>query len=86
MQLLLLFVAAVVAIAVLVLAQPTARNIATAQLGALGCVLAGACALLWHEYAAAVGISVLALALLWVFWRTLTWPIRYVASVFRDTK
>ena len=86
MELLLLFATTTVAIAALVLVQPTARNIATAQLGVLGCVLAGACALLWHEYAAAVGILVLALALLWVLGRALTWPIHHIASVFRHTK
>ena len=86
MNLLLLFVLGTVAIVVLVLAQPTARNIATAKLGALGCVLATACALLQPEYAAAVGVTVLACALVWVAWRALTWPLRYVASVFRSAE
>lgn len=84
MNLLLLFVLCVVAIAVLVLAQPTVRNVAAAKMGALGCVLVTACALLRPEYAAAAGVTVLACALVWMAWRALTWPIRYVASVFRS--
>ena len=84
MNLPLLFVLGTVAIAVLVLAQPTARNVAAATLGTLGCVLVTACALLRPECAAAAGVTVMACALAWVAWRALTWPIRYVAAVIRS--
>jgi chromate transport protein ChrA len=82
MSLLLMSVFGVVAIAVLAMAQPDARNLASIKIGAVGLVLAVVCATFWHEHVVAVVVGFMFFALLFVLWRGITWPIRYIASVF----
>ena len=62
MSLLLLSVFGVVAIAVLAMAQPDARNLASIKIGAVGLVLAVVCATFWHEHVVAVVAFGLAVA------------------------
>lgn len=82
MKLLLLSILGGVAIAVLALAQPTSRDLAAIKIGAVTCVAVVVGALQWPEHAAAIGVGVITAALIGALWHGVTWPIRYIASVF----
>lgn len=78
----LLLVLGVIGIAVLAMAYPTAHNLTTIKIGAVACVISVVGALAWPEHFAMMGIGVMLFAALAVLWHGVTWPIRYIASVF----
>ncbi|WP_054256697.1 hypothetical protein [Paenacidovorax caeni] len=79
MNLLLLLL--VVAIGVLALARPSARNMAALKIGALAAASSLVLALVSPESAMALGVGALALVGLWLWGRLLLWPLHYLASL-----
>lgn len=86
MQLFLIFVALTIGIALAVATNPTERNIQTVKFGAIACVVAGVCALIWPEQVMGVCILVWLYALACMFFQALLWPVRFLGEVLHGKR
>jgi hypothetical protein len=70
-------------VVLLVLLDPTPRNIAALKFGGLALAIGAVCALLWPYQMALVLIAPFALLLVWGLFRFVFWPFYWVEGLLR---